>query len=1560
MTTRPVPRSAPRANRFTARSDRRSAPGPRPSLRPAVLALGAVGALIAPLALTAPATAEPVYAPLPQEAMRIVEADSSEAQQPPENVLDGDASTIWHTAWREGVDPLPHRLSVQVSETPVEIARVRLQPRSDSHGSGRIGDYEIRASQDPECADDAYAEVASGSFGGALDEATEERTITLDSPVEATCLEVVWLSSWGGKAADPVTSPPEQVASLAELNVDVIDEDAGGDPDPIVVDPPEGTVEITDGSLAVRLHPDFPQVVDYSLGGSTLAGRYGPAHTAVTIDDVSYEVETSAPELSADGTGATYRLTVPALPGVSFDAVLSVEEGTFTWRLTDFVDPDGVVHRISVPRLDLASANGTEAGAELTAADLSVDRGRSGDHFYDLASQEPGSSVSDPAHVALITGGGLAAGFETNAVEDNTAGGGTAARVQGDNSRYVVTLAPGEGATYGTVSPGTFVVRGSTADQGLGPDADPFVRVRPVADANDDDAVTWQDAAIAARAVATPINGGQEVPDEVIKRIPFNIVSQATHPFLRTLDDTKRISLATDGLGQSVMLKGYQAEGHDSAHPDYAGHYNLRAGGKEDFDTLVTEGEAWNATFGVHVNATESYSEAHAFGEELLQDPIRPGWGWMNQSYLIDGPKDLGSTAVLDRFQTFRDEAPQNLSFLYMDVYYPSGWEGQRLAQELEAQGWVVSTEWANKMPRSSTWSHWANDENYGGSTNKGVNSQVIRFVDNDRKDIWNPDPLLSNANVQEFEGWTGHHDANAFFDMVWERNLPTKYLQQAPIMQWEDSRLVLENGTVVTSDVDSVDGTEIPTDRTITSGGATVYEGGKYLLPWSDGEDRLYHWNPEGGTSTWDLTPEWASQGSLVMYRLTDTGRTDRVTVPVIDGAVTLTAEAGSAYVLHPTGKVPELPAPQWGQGTAVTDPGFFSGTLDAWSPQGEVSIETDDQRNAQARIDAGTGAISQELHDPGDPSAPLPEGTYSAWAWIEIDPTATREVTVAATGAGVDPTAHQAGTDAVPATPRPGNSGTGRPSERGEAGTAATVLTSSTARNATASDDKHGQHFQRVRVTFTTDGSPVTFSVTAGDGEGAVRVDDVRVVPFIAPEDPAPTEQTILFEDFENVDTGYWPFVSGPAVAGGDARTQLAELHAPYSQAGWYGIDSSGAAVEGGKLLDNVLDGTWSLMAHEEKQGVILRTTQSSLPLRAGHRYRVSFDHQTGYEDSYRLVVGGDTLAADAESDPASSIVDRAAIPEARGTDARFEHEFTAGTCHDALWIGIENGGGGAQNDLVMDNLRVEDLGEAEDLPACATVEVTPAAGTATVGEPTTVTTSVTNDEGAAISGITHELAVPEGWTAELVDAGPTELAADETAQATWQVTTTEETPRGEMTATVRYELEGTSRSASAGATLASLPPGQLHLSALQDQVVGEPVNGWGPIEWDSSNGGSEAGDGSTLTLNGVEHLTGIGVHADSEITVALPSACTQFSAVVGVDDEMTSAAASIRFTVLGDGEVLAGPTAVLGAGDDGLPLTADLTGVQELTLRVDDAGNGNGSDHGDWADAIVTCGG
>jgi endo-alpha-N-acetylgalactosaminidase len=256
------------------------------------------------------------------------------------------------------------------------------------------------------------------------------------------------------------------------------------------------------------------------------------------------------------------------------------------------------------------------------------------------------------------------------------------------------------------------------------------------------------------------------------------------------------------------------------------------------------------------------------------------------------------------------------------------------------------------------------------------------------------------------------------------------------------------------------------------------------------------------------------------------------------------------------------------------------------------------------------------------------------------------------------------------------------------------ASTITASTAVNATASDTKHGRNFQRVRVTFESTGKPVELAISAGKGEAAVRVDDVRVVPFTPSADPAATEETVLFTDFEHVDTGYWPFVTGADNIGGDARTQLQERHEPYSQQGWYGVDQGGKAVEGGKLTDNVLRGDWSLMANEENEGLILRTAQASMPLVPGHRYRVTVDHQTAFEDTYRLVVGEDAADPEADGGTSTQIVQTQDLPEARSTEQAVL-EFTASEDADVTWIGVEKLGGGRQANLTLDDLRVEDLG-------------------------------------------------------------------------------------------------------------------------------------------------------------------------------------------------------------------------------------------------------------------------
>jgi endo-alpha-N-acetylgalactosaminidase len=114
----------------------------------------------------------------------------------------------------------------------------------------------------------------------------------------------------------------------------------------------------------------------------------------------------------------------------------------------------------------------------------------------------------------------------------------------------------------------------------------PSCKVVICGDENGDGLVDWQDGAIGYRTIMNNPFGSEKVPDLVAYRIAMNFGSQAQNPFLMTLDNVKKIALNTDGLGQSVLLKGYGSEGHDSGHLNYA-DIGTRIGGAQDMKTLL-------------------------------------------------------------------------------------------------------------------------------------------------------------------------------------------------------------------------------------------------------------------------------------------------------------------------------------------------------------------------------------------------------------------------------------------------------------------------------------------------------------------------------------------------------------------------------------------------------------------------------------------------------------------------------------------------------------------------------------------------------------------------------------------------------------------------------------------------------------------------------------------------------------------------------------------------------------------------------------------------------------
>ncbi|WP_216215773.1 endo-alpha-N-acetylgalactosaminidase family protein [Amycolatopsis aidingensis] len=976
-------------------------------------------------------------------------------------------------------------------------------------------------------------------------------------------------------------------------------------------------LRISSAELEVTLGGSFPYVAGYTdrATGATLAGRTTPLDR-ITVDGRSYQV-TGTGRVGADGA-ARYSLAVEGEPGARIDASIRVQGRATTFRVDRIVETGSFrVGILDIPGHDLVSVASTQPGAATAFTRLDPDSTRTADRFAEVTADTPVQERPVGATYGIVHTDRLAAAVETNSTYDRPAG-----ETDRDAARlWHQARAEGEGVRVGVWS-GQWTHRADTATE---TEELPWAKVVVTPDANGDGRVNWQDGAIAFRDIAIDPLGAEGTAERVVTHIPFNFASQATHPFPRTLDDVKRISLATDGLGQLAILKGYGAEGHDSAHPDYGGHYNERAGGLAGLNTLLRAGQGWNADFGVHVNATESYPEAHAFDETLV-DPDREGWDWLNQSYYIDQRRDQVSGDLMRRFAQLRQETHPNLDFLYIDVFYPFGWLADNLLRDLDAQGWRVGTEWSDKLERSSLWSHWANDLDYGGKTNKGLNSKIIRFIRNHQKDVWNAHPILGNSRIEEFEGWRGEVDWNVFYANIWEHNLPAKFLQQQKILQWTEQEIRFTGG---------VRGTETDGTRRLYSGDAKVLEGDSYLLPWQDGE-KLYHYNATGGRTSWRL-PE-SVRGSLFLskYRLTETGRKFERILPALDGSVTLDAEPGTPYVLYP-GFAPWQQRPDWGEGTPVRDPGFNAGDLRSWRPRGEVRVHRTGRGHQVAEFGSGAGRIEQRL-------GRLAPGAYSASAWIEVEPGSTRRAELSVRSR-----------DARPVT---------------------AFVKSSTAENFVAADEKHGSYFQRVRVLFDVterDSRPV-LRIAAGAGDARVRIDDIRVVRT----ERASREGTLVFEDFEHVDQGWWPFVKGDAGGATDPRTHLAERNEPYTQRGW-----------NGKLVDNVLDGEWSLKAHEENTGLVYRTVPQSVRFEPGHRYRVEFDYQNGRAGEYSWVLGTD--------EGSTSTQLRATPLGERHATTRFAQEFTVDG-PGAHWVGLRKHPGDAdQADLILDNFTVTDLGPA-----------------------------------------------------------------------------------------------------------------------------------------------------------------------------------------------------------------------------------------------------------------------
>ncbi len=108
----------------------------------------------------------------------------------------------------------------------------------------------------------------------------------------------------------------------------------------------------------------------------------------------------------------------------------------------------------------------------------------------------------------------------------------------------------------------------------------------------------------------------------------------------------------------------------------------------------------------------------------------------------------------------------------------------------------------------------------------------------------------------------------------------------------------------------------------------------------------------------------------------------------------------------------------------------------------------------------------------------------------------------------------------------------------------------------------------------------------------------------------------------------------------------------------------------------------------------------------------------------------------------------------------------------------------------------------------------------------------------------------------------------------------------------------------------------------------------------------------EGKPLAIGGQTFTNGVGTHAVSRFVLILDGNAEQFTAAVGVDDEVPAGKGSVVFKVLGDGDRTLWESGELHQGDAAKPVAVDLAGVKQLTLLAE-GGEDIMFDHADWAD-------
>ena len=1092
----------------------------------------------------------------------------------------------------------------------------------------------------------------------------------------------------------------------------------------VTVVPNDKMESIASADMEVRIDKTYPRVMEYRMTGSgnTMDGNSQPMDT-IRINGTDYKPEVTFEKPAADT--AVYMVYVKEL-----DATLTIQakvEGTILkMDFTDIKESEDKSKRIftiELPDQNLVTVSSREETAQFAGSKMQPDITKSGDQYIDLTTVTA-EADDENFNYAFLSNGKVAAGIRSNAYSTSDGDQGAPRRVikatDAEGSSFRTSIRSGswvwrredytkkfitydEDGNAGDVQTKTYEDTPNTNDM-------PLVYVALAEDLNGTGTVDWQDAGIRFRDIMETAIGMDKIPDAVVQRLIMPQAGEGNYPFISSLDETKRVYLNTDGLGQ-IILDKYHNLGYWGDFSVYDDHL----GGLIDFRKFVSDAtNKYNGFVGVHSNFTEVFAKTNQFSTESVQmsaDGLTPNskgykaYGFfLHQCYMADDTWEALSGQRRDSMKMFVEDVP-DLGFIYSDVYYWNGWRGQRLIDDYTANGLAYFVEWPYISEEASVWAHWAVEKDYSPASNKGYSSDIARFIFNHTKDRWdnnaskcdnervpNSCNLLMGADTTSYEGWV-HDGVNQYdyiIEKVFNNNLPTKYMQHFPIIRmakdaegWGE-HIWFEDGLEVYRDADG--------RRVMEKDGKLVYTEDAYLIPWDEGdmqtvnsdedkEVKLYHWNENGGTTTWELPDSWSGLGTVYLYKLTDLGKTDEQVISINNGTITLSnIEAKTPYVIY-KGEAAPTEDVNYGDGTFVKDPGFNYGDLREWTVvSGNPEVrKNDNEGDLQSTINKYDGNLrNYELIIPDSQETEVTQTVtglnggeeYAASVMVEVEQGKERMASIKVDCGGE---------------------------------TVENYTTKSILEQYDAYDSKAGTYMLRMRVVFKVpEGEDsATIRLCAAEGEGKVRFDNVRVYDTTTPEAPEDAENVVFYQDFEygkrtdpevraeNKATyeSYYPFNLGSAGGIREARAMLQSRHDPYTQnnknAGW-----DPATI----MVDMALDGDHSLSVITDSLGAAFQTTPQTIRFEKGHTYRISFIYQNALDDTFAFVLG-----ADQNSEPIYQ--ESLKATPAKTGNKTFTYEFTSTS--DQTWFSInrvnrdvvvsEN-----PNPFVIDNILVEDLTE------------------------------------------------------------------------------------------------------------------------------------------------------------------------------------------------------------------------------------------------------------------------